>query len=311
VQDYDAVAHFVARARGSDPAFEIDSSNAGSIAETTTHLDGLPLAIELAAARVKLPSPQDLLAPLDQSLTLLTSGSADAVSRHRTLRDAIGWSYDLLHPDEQRPLRRLGVLRGFTIESATAVTDPSQRPVFGGIDSHLSKSLIYQLVGIGEARFAMLETLREFSLDRLDTAGEQEEVDRRHATYFCHLAEKSEPDLTTETKHAAIQMLTPELSNIRRALRYALDGATHQENVPIASWILSFVAAFAVSVAPEEAVRLAGTVDSLREAAGGGMDLKQLDIEDARTVASRALSPEDLHRAWTEGQTMTLDQAVD
>ena len=101
---------------------------------------------------------------------------------------------------------------------------------------------------------------------------------------------------------------------IQEALRItleALDGATDQENIPIASWLLDFIAAFAVSVAPEEAVRLAGAVDSVRQEAGGGMELEPLEIEDARTVASRLLDPDDLERAWAEGRAMTLEQAVE
>ncbi|MCL1692830.1 MAG: tetratricopeptide repeat protein, partial [Actinomycetia bacterium] len=222
-QNYDAVALFVTRARSSDPDFELTTSNIAAVVDTVARLDGLPLAIELAAARIRLLSPRDLLDRLDQSLTVLTGGPADASSRHRTLRDAIAWSYDLLERDEQTLFRRLGVFRGFTIEAAAAVTDLTEGAVFDGIDSLLSKNLIYRPVGFGEARFSMLETLRVFALEQLDLAGEQGEVFARYATYFCHLAEKTEPELTTEMQHAATQVLSQELDNIRHALLHALD----------------------------------------------------------------------------------------
>ena len=223
VLDYDAVALFVTRARGSDPNFALDSSNARAVAEITARLDGLPLAIELAAARIRLLTPQDLLARLEQSLSILTGGPADAASRHRTLRDAIAWSYDLLQPDEQTLFRRLGVFRGFTLAAATTVTDLPEEMVFAGIDSLLSKSLIYRPVDIGEARFGMLETLRVFALEQLGSAGEREEVITRYVTYFCHLAEKIEPELTKEMQHAATRVLAQELDNIRHALLHTLD----------------------------------------------------------------------------------------
>ena len=115
------------------------------------------------------------------------------------------------------------------------------------------------------------------------------------------------------TQLVGIAICAFHAGEIQEALRIALealDEATDQENIPIASWVLDFVAAFAVSAAPEEAVRLAGAVDSFRQEAGGGMELEPLEIEDARTVASRMLDPHELERSWTEGQTMTLEQAV-
>lgn len=505
LSNYDAVALFVARARASDPNFDLDSANAGAVADITAHVDGLPLAIELAAARIKLLSPPELLLRLGHGLAVLTGGPADATRRHRTLRNAIAWSYDLLQSDEQKLFRQLGVFRGFTLEAATAITNLSEADTFDGVDSLLSKSLVYRLVGFGQARFAMLETLREFALEQLDSAGEKDEVAKRHAHYFCHLAETTEPTLTRETQHASIELLSRELNNIRGALRFAFDAAdpdlglllsgciwrywqssgqltegrqwlesllasegasnaarakgltglaglaywqgdykdaqaryeealdlyravgdrfgeadtvfgvsltaawngdldtadrlagearsmfeelgarerigevhmaqafsfhlrrhhaaarpyweaalaisreigdqhlavteliglaicefhegdvrealkialetvdeaTDLENIQLTAWMLDFIAAFAASIAPEGATRLAGAVDSLRQVAGGGMKLEPLDLEDARTAASRLLSPEELDRAWAEGRTMTLDQAVE
>ncbi|MEA2009116.1 MAG: tetratricopeptide repeat protein, partial [Actinomycetota bacterium] len=387
--------------------------------------------------------------------------------------------------------------------AATAVSGLSEATVFAGVDSLLSKSLIHRHADIGEARFGMLETLREYALEQLDAAGEREEAIRCYTAFFCRLAEECEPHLTRETQHVTMQTLSRELDNIRHALVHALeaddpdpglvltgciwrfwessghltepirwmeallaskqasdparakgltglaglaywqgdyakalcryddaldiyrrlgdrlgeadtlygmslsaawtgdvaagerlanearsafeeigarkgvgevsmaqafmchrrgehaaarplweesmaisrqlenhtlaatqlmgiaicafhdgeteealrisidvlDEVTDQENVPIASWFLAFIAAFAVSVAPEEAVRLAGAVESLQAAAGGGMELEPLEIEDARTMASRVLDPEDLERAWEEGRAMAMEQA--
>jgi predicted ATPase len=158
---YDAIALFLARARASDPSFDLDAANAAAVAEIAMRLDGLPLAIELAAARIRLLGPQDLADRLGGGLAVLTGAPADAVGRHRTLRQAITWSYDLLPLDEQILFRRLGIFHGFTLEAATNVADLSETEVLDGMDSLLSKSLLHRLVGFGKARFAMLETLRE------------------------------------------------------------------------------------------------------------------------------------------------------
>jgi predicted ATPase len=503
---YDAVALFVARAQAAEPDFALDTGNAAAVAEIAARLDGLPLAIELAAARVKLLTPQDLLSRLEQRLALLTGGPTDVVDRHRTMRNSIDWSHELLEPEERVLFRRLGVfVGGFTLEAATAVADLPDVDIFDGVGSLLSRSLLYRPVDLGQARFVMLEMMREFALEQLDSAGEKEEVAKRHAYYFCHVAEETEPELTRETQRTAMGLFSQELDNIRAALRFALDAddpdvglslasciwrfwqssgqlsegrqwlesllasqgasdparakglsglaglaywqgdyrealtryeealdlyravgdrfneaetlfglsmaatwngdpdtgerlagearsvfeglgakegigkvhmaqafslhrkgdlaaarplwqaalgisrelgdqhlaitqliglamcvfedgdvgealsialeavneATDAENVQLAVWMLDFVAAFAASAAPEGAVRVAGAVEALRQQAGGGMPLAPLDLEDARSVAARVLSPESLDQAWAEGRAMTLDQAVE
>ncbi|MEA3503050.1 MAG: tetratricopeptide repeat protein, partial [Actinomycetota bacterium] len=221
VEDYDAVALFVARSRSSHPSFTIDADNAADIAEITARLDGLPLAIELAAARMKLLTPSDLLARMRDHRPALAEGPTDVAQRHRTLSDAIAWSYDVLEPEEQMLFRRLGVFRTFTIDAATTITGIPETSVFDGVDSLFSKSLVYRNDTGGHARFGMLETLREFALERLEAADERDEITGHHAAYFQHLAEQSEMHLTRDSAHDTIQMLTAEIDNIRNALQYS------------------------------------------------------------------------------------------
>lgn len=504
VSSYDAVALFAARARASNPAFDLNAENVETVAAIIGRLDGLPLAIELAAARVKVLTLEDLLGRLSEGLAVLADGPTDVVARHQTLRNAIAWSYDLLEPAEQVLFRRLGVLRGFTLDAAAVVAGFEDADTFHGVVSLLSKSLVYRTLDVGEARFAMLETLREFALEQLDAAGEKPDASRRHADYFLHLAERSEPELSRDHQRTHTDQLLRELDNIRGALRHALitddpdlglrlassiwrfwessgqmvegrrwlegflanleardsvrakglsglaslaywqgdydeawtryeealdlyraigdrfneadtlfgmsitatlqedpdsgerlakaarvifedlgareeigkiftaqaaallqkreypaarplwqaalaisrelgdqhlavtqliglaicafhngdpgearsialaavEEAAQLQNVTLEVWMLDFFAAFAASIAPEAAARLAGAVDSLRTEEGGGMRLGPLFIEDARSVAARVLNPEQLSQAWGEGRAMSLEQAV-
>ena len=219
---YDAVALFAARAKAIDPSFDLTPSNAATVAEITMRLDGLPLAIELAAARVKLLTPDDILARLEKRLALLTGGPTDSSDRHRTMRDAIAWSYDLLDPADQALFRRLGVfLGGFTLEAAAAVAGLPDAEALDGVDALLSRSLLYRPVDVGEARFALLEMIRDLALEELVIAGEEHETLGRHARHFLRWAQWIEPQLTTKAQHSAMAMLAQEQDNIRGALRYA------------------------------------------------------------------------------------------
>jgi non-specific serine/threonine protein kinase len=421
------------------------------------------------------------------------------------MRDAIAWSYELLETEEQTLFRRLGAfLGGFTLEAASAVADLPDSTVFTGVESLLTRSLLYRPVAVGQARFAMLETIREFALEQLDVADEEQETAGRHAHYFCRLAETIEPHLSQEPGASRSRQLGAELDNIRSALRYTLEAgepdlglslasciwrywqssgqltegrawlesllaqseasdearaegltalaglaywqadyeeswAAYEEaldlhqstgdrfneadtlysmsltanwngdletgerlagearslfeelgssegvgralmaqgfsrfrrsefaaaqqlyeeslaiaresgdqtlattlllgiatfllhqgerkealrilleaveetsearNAHLTVWMLDFVAAFAASTAPEAAVRLAGAVDSLRQASGGGILPESLNVEDARSAAARVLPPESLKQAWAQGRAMSLDEAV-
>ena len=170
-----AVVLFVERARAVSAGFTLTEDNAVAVAGICQRLDGLPLAIELAAARIKLLPPAALLSRLEQRLPLLTGGGRDLPARQRTMRDAIGWSYDLLAPEQQRLFRRLSVFAGgCTLEAAEAVVDPETRPdVLGGIGALIEQSLVRQIAAFaGEPRYQMLEIVREYGLEQLILAGE-------------------------------------------------------------------------------------------------------------------------------------------
>jgi predicted ATPase/DNA-binding CsgD family transcriptional regulator len=188
-----AVALFVQRAREVQPDFRLTDENAEAVAEICRRLDGLPLAIELAAARTKVLAPQALLARLERRLPFLTGGPRDAPERQRTLRDTLAWSYDLLTPDEQRLFRRLGVfVGGCTLPAAEAVCIAPGDAVLDMLDalaSLVDKSLLRQAPGPdGEPRFTMLETIREYALEQLAASGEEEAARRRHLSWLCDLA---------------------------------------------------------------------------------------------------------------------------
>jgi predicted ATPase/DNA-binding winged helix-turn-helix (wHTH) protein len=221
---FDAVALFLARARYANPDFELGPENAASVAGIAVRVDGLPLAIELAAARTRMLPPRDLLDRLRQRLPMLTGGPADADHRHHTMRDAIAWSYELLEPAEKTLFRRLGLfLGGFTLEAAAAVAGLEEDAAMGGIESLIAKSLVHRFADSGPARFAMLEMLREFGVEELSASGERRQVATRLVDCFLGLVERLEPQLTQEPQGSAIGVLDSEVGNLRAALGYALE----------------------------------------------------------------------------------------
>ena len=223
----EAVRLFVERAVAATPRFALTGENAPAVAEITARLDGLPLAIELAATRTKVLTPDQILSRLKQSLSLLTSGARSLPERQRTLRGAIAWSYDLLDPVEQRLFARLSVFTGgWTLESAEAVCDPEELglDILDGLASLVDKSLIRRVEPPGRpSRFSMLETIREFGLERLEASGDLEPVRRRHAEHFLSLAEEAEPHLTAADQGEWLDRCDTEHANIRAALRWAVD----------------------------------------------------------------------------------------
>jgi non-specific serine/threonine protein kinase len=183
----EAVHLFVLRARAVQPAFSLDAANATAVSEICQRLDRLPLAIELAAPRIKAFSPAGLLTQLSPRLQLLSGGPRDAPSRQQTMRDAIAWSYDLLSAAEQALFRRLAVFAGgFTLTAAEAVADANAGfPVLDGVLALVEQSLVRHASGTEtEPRYEMLETVREFGLERLLIAEEEETTRARHATHF-------------------------------------------------------------------------------------------------------------------------------
>jgi tetratricopeptide (TPR) repeat protein len=189
------------------------------VAAICHRVDGLPLAIELAAARVKLLTPHELASRLDQRLPLLTGGSRDAPARQRTLRDAIAWSYDLLDPHEQALFRCLGVfIGGWTVEAAEAVAGSAGTVDFlDGLGSLLAKSLVRVEQRGEESRYSMLETVREFALEQLEQEGEHESARKRHAAFFLQLAERGAAALELPGQKPWLWRLEREHPNFREA----------------------------------------------------------------------------------------------
>jgi predicted ATPase len=195
----DAVSLFFHRAAAVKPSFALTEENATAIAEICARLDGLPLAIELAAARVKLLSPAAMRTRLEKRLQLLTGGARDLPARQQTLRGAIDWSHDLLGPAEQKLFRRLSVfVGGCTLEAAEAVCDTKSDlglDLLDGIDSLMDKSLLQKIEPAGgEPRFVMLETIREYGLERLASSGEELLTRRAHAAYCVVFAEDNDSE---------------------------------------------------------------------------------------------------------------------
>jgi predicted ATPase/transcriptional regulator with XRE-family HTH domain len=228
LSSFSAVALFVERARAVRPGFTLNDDNAAAVVEICRRLDGLPLAIELAAARCNVLTPQAMLRRLDHRLRLLTDGARDAPERQRTLRGAIAWSHDLLSAEEQILFRRLGVfVGGCTLAAAERVCGASGDlgvDVLDGFAALVDQSLVQQGEGSdGEPRFAMLETLREYALEQLDTAGERHLVQQRHAADVLTLAAEAEPHLFTAERGRWLRRLSEEQDNIRAALRFSID----------------------------------------------------------------------------------------
>jgi predicted ATPase/class 3 adenylate cyclase len=224
---FEAVQLFTERALAVQPGFRLTEENAPAVAEITARLDGLPLAIELAATRTKLLTPQQLLPRLQNRLSILTSGARTLPQRQRTLRDAIAWSHDLLDDADRRLFARLSVFRGgWTLEAAEAVCDPEglDLDILEGLGSLADKSLV-RVTGAdgGEPRFSMLETIREFGQEELRAGGELDEVRRRHAGHFLELALEAEAHLTGDNQVEWLDRCDREHANIRAALRWAID----------------------------------------------------------------------------------------
>jgi len=228
--DYPAIALFLERARSVDPAFSLNEQNALDVVTVCTRLDGLPLAIELAAARVSLFSVADMAARLDKQLSLLTNPArhrhfAHLPARQQTMRAAIDWSYELLEPHDRQLLFQLGVfVGGFTLEAAEAVCGPD---AIDGIESLLGKSLLKRSIVSDETRgqerrFTMLESIREYGLEGLGESNEAEDIRRKHATYFLSLVERAEPHLAGQEQVYWARRLESEHTNIVAAMAWSL-----------------------------------------------------------------------------------------
>jgi non-specific serine/threonine protein kinase len=226
IADAAAVRLFCARAKAVQPGFALTDDTAAAVAAICVRLDGLPLAIELAAARSsELPLPS-ILARLERRLPLLTRGPLDAPQRLRTLRDAITWSYDLLSEEEQALFRRLAVFTGGTTLEAAAAVAGSGGDVLDGITALVASSLLQrETQPDGEPRYLMLETLREFGLEQLEQAGEDAEIRRRHAAFFIEFSERGYPNRYGPFTGIddRFEQLEDEQANLRAALTFMAD----------------------------------------------------------------------------------------
>jgi predicted ATPase/class 3 adenylate cyclase len=224
----DAVKLFVERARAVRPDFMVTAENAASVAEICVRLDGLPLALELAAARVKLLTPQAMLPRLKQGLDLLASTAPDRTDRQRTLRGAIAWSYDLLDDGMKRLFARSAVfVGGAQLEQLETVCGPSTdigRDVLDGVSELVDQSLVRQLEVAGEPRFRMLVTIRDYALERLAERGEEADLRARHLAAYVELAERAQPELQGKEQKRWLDRVELEHDNFRAALEFAIAG---------------------------------------------------------------------------------------
>lgn len=233
----DAVALFVQRAKATTPEFELTQRNAETVAAICSRLDGLPLAIELAAARTRIFTAESLLARLNDRLAVLTGGPRDMPSRQRTMRSAIQWSYDLLSQEEQVVFQRLAIFSGsFSLSAATEILDfparsnsaspdsPDSPDVLECLLSLLDKSLILRLnTGGEEYRFRMLQTIREFGLAQLEHSGDTDLLRARLLRFYCDLIVAQEADFIGPDQHIVMRRLDSEVGNLRIALQAGLD----------------------------------------------------------------------------------------
>ena len=302
---------FVARARSQVPQFHPTGETTLVVSAICEKLDRLPLAIELAAARVAVLPPCALLARLEHCLPLLTGGPRDAPARQRTMRDTIAWSYDLLDVDAQRLFCRLGVfVGGFTLDAAQAVAG-SGEDVLGGISTLVTASLVNPSVIVGdEPRFSMLETIREYALEQLMASGEEPVLRRAHVRHVLLLAERLWLAPTGNEHELQLARLRPEQGNVRVALGWAL------EHEPVAAaWLAgsldaywNFTSSFAEGRAWVERALAATTpipshIRARALATAGWMAMEQGDLAQAEVYLSEAAN---LARALGDDRLLSI-----
>ena len=302
----EAVALFVDRAQAVRPDFALTDANASIIADICARLDGLPLAIELAAARIKVLPPAALLSRLERRLPLLTGGRRDAPERQRTLRDTIAWSHGLLAPEECTLFRRLGVfVGGWTLEAAEGIVNPDEDlDVLGGLTTLVEMSLVRLDETGAEPRFGMLETIREFAVDRLSEANEDAAIRERHAAFYLAFAEEAEPELVRANQVEWFDRLSANGPNITAALGWLLEQNRIEDGLRLcvamrfywfrrapfgegSRWFSAFLESQAPGVSPRtraRAVAAAGTFNHWL----GNLDKAHARYEEALTLFREA-----------------------
>lgn len=239
-----AVSLFVDRAHAAKPDFDLTEENARAVAEICVRLDGLPLALGLAAARIKVLSPQTMLRRLESRLGLLTVGGRDLPARQQTLRNAIAWSHDLLNDDEKKLFRRLSVfVGGFTLEAAEAVCNVMHDLNLGmvdGLSGLINRNLLRPEDAGEEPRFGYLETIREFASECLASSAESEAMQRGHANFFMNFAEKAEPELSGPNQARWLTRLDEEHDNLRASLDWCIQSKENEMSLRLAGALARF-----------------------------------------------------------------------
>jgi predicted ATPase len=310
--DFPAIALFVQRATAVKPDFSFTVQNADAIVQICRRLDGLPLAIELAAARVKVLPPSGLLARIASRLELLTGGARDLPERQRTLRRAIDWSHDLLTAAEQKLFRRLSVfVGGCTLEAAEAVCNAEEDleiDVLDGVTSLVDKSLLAQTgCGDDDPRFTMLETIREYGRERLEQSAELETARRAHAAYFLVLAEEGPAQMPAADRESWLSRCDAEHDNFRAAIEYLARSTNAEWGLRLGIALLLFweprehltegrramavllgiPEASPVSVHRARALFSAGVLADAQLDSDAAMDLHRLSLEMHRRLGDR------------------------
>ena len=241
LSQFEAVRLFIERAVATKPDFQATNENAPAIAGICERVDGLPLAIELAAARVKLFSPQALLGRLDNSLSALGTGARDLPTRQQTLRGAIQWSYDLLDEPSRRLFERFSVFaRGASLAQAEAVCGGDRIDVLDGLDQLADQSLVRRVPDFDEPRFLMLQTIREFAEERLDANGEAATIRDRHLQAYLALAREAQPHLFGSERKAWLDRLEIEQDNFRAALDWTAASRDSENAMRLAACLWRF-----------------------------------------------------------------------
>jgi predicted ATPase/transcriptional regulator with XRE-family HTH domain len=316
----DSVALFVQRTQTFDMDFALTENNAVAVAALCRRVDGLPLAIELAAARGRQFSPEELLAQLSRPLRLLTGGPRDAPPRHRTLYAAIDWSFRLLDAGEQSVLARLAVFAGgCTLEAAHEVCNPSRElglEMAAALASLEEKSLGHQEEGPdGQSRFLLLETIREYAVERLELSREAETIYRRHLSYFVNLAGEADQHLGRSEDDTWMRRLEVDIDNLRAALRWALDCGEIESGLRLVSsawrfwqahwhmtearqWFSTLLAATGTVSAPTRAMALdrAGTLAAEQSDFGAARALHEQSLQLYRELGDGYHIAHMLHR---------------
>ena len=306
-----SVTLFVERARAARPDYILDTTSADSVAEIVQRLDGLPLAIELAAARVRVLPPGALLERLQPSLPLLTGGSATLPERHRTMRATVAWSHDLLDPDARRLFRRFAIFAGgFSLESAEALgladlpggaDDPVARvAVLDGLTELVDHALVARVGESAEDRYEMLETVREYGLEQLAELGEAEQVRAAHAAHFLDLASRAESALEGPDQASWVRLLAAEHENLRLALGFFIERGRGEEALRLGSALWPFWARRGHlregRAWLERAMAVAGEASpAIRAKAArrlGNLALDLADLERAEAMYSASLAAE-------------------